>query len=81
MFVTNCRIDTSETLKYSSASERKRGKKRKKEAQEPQSASNSAGASSEGDSYNAVKCSECQTVVGVIDSEEVVHFFNVLASY
>jgi hypothetical protein len=28
-----------------------------------------------------VRCTECNTVVGVYDTEEVYHFFNVLASH
>ena len=31
--------------------------------------------------YNPVTCTECNTTVGVIDQSEIVHFFNVLASY
>eukprot|EP01121_Diplochlamys_sp_Union-15-3_P021258 TRINITY_DN8569_c0_g1_i1.p1 TRINITY_DN8569_c0_g1~~TRINITY_DN8569_c0_g1_i1.p1 ORF type:complete len:137 (+),score=14.99 TRINITY_DN8569_c0_g1_i1:78-488(+) len=31
--------------------------------------------------YSAVKCSSCNTEVGVFDSEEVYHFFNVVPSH
>ena len=31
--------------------------------------------------YHPVKCTECSTVVGVLDDDQIVHFFNVLASY
>ncbi|OWF56843.1 E2F-associated phosphoprotein-like [Mizuhopecten yessoensis] len=33
------------------------------------------------DIFNPVRCTECNTVVGVYDQDEVYHFFNVLASY
>lgn len=33
------------------------------------------------DLFYAVKCSVCSTSVGVYDSEEVYHFFNVLTGY
>ena len=32
------------------------------------------------ESYHPVRCSECNTEVAVLDSEEVFHFFNVIAS-
>ena len=90
MFVMHCRVDKTETLKYPqpSSSYRKRGKKRKKDT----SCVETTGArdavsddvdttTNDEDLYNAVKCTECNTVVGVMDSDEVVHFFNVLASH
>lgn len=70
MFVTNCKTDTSELLKYPKAS--KRSRKRKKNNQE--------GGTDE-DKFHPVRCEECNTVVAVIDDDEVYHFFNVLASY
>lgn len=33
------------------------------------------------DVYHPVVCSICNSEVGVFDSDEVYHFFNVLASY
>ena len=33
------------------------------------------------DVYHPVRCAECKTEVGVFDSDEVYHFYNVLASY
>jgi hypothetical protein len=32
------------------------------------------------DSYHPVRCLECNTEVGVYDNDQVVHFFNVIAS-
>lgn len=69
MFVRNCKVDTTEVLKYPKAS--KRSRKRKKNSQ----------SSEEEDKFHPVKCEECNTVVAVFDEDEVYHFFNVLASY
>ncbi|XP_013421403.1 E2F-associated phosphoprotein isoform X2 [Lingula anatina] len=41
----------------------------------------SVAAPSTDDVYYPVKCSECNTEVGVVDKDEIFHFFNVLASY
>lgn len=30
--------------------------------------------------YMAVRCNKCSQLVGVIDNEEIIHFFNVIAS-
>ena len=35
----------------------------------------------EADCYHPVTCSNCNTRIAVYDSEEVYHFFNVIASY
>lgn len=67
MFVMNCRVDTTELLKQPL-----KKKKRKKQ---------NTGAGDSGDNFHPVKCTECSTVVGVFDNDEVYHFFNVLASY
>lgn len=41
----------------------------------------SAKQAEERDCYHPVTCSNCNTRVAVYDSEEVFHFFNVIASY
>uniref|UniRef100_A0A8R1HPJ2 Uncharacterized protein n=2 Tax=Caenorhabditis japonica TaxID=281687 RepID=A0A8R1HPJ2_CAEJA len=33
------------------------------------------------DLYTPVKCASCATLVAMMDSDEVYHFFNVLAGY
>ncbi|XP_045182669.2 E2F-associated phosphoprotein-like [Mercenaria mercenaria] len=72
MFVTNCKVDTSEFLKYPKTD--KRSRKRKKASQNSDNDTNV-------DKFHPVKCEECNTVVAVFDEDEVYHFFNVLASY
>ncbi|CAL1528417.1 unnamed protein product [Lymnaea stagnalis] len=76
MFVMNCTVDHSETLEFPEQAQ----KKKKKKSLEPGKAL-SSGQHSSKDSFNPVKCNECNTVVGVIDKDEVYHFFNVLASH
>uniref|UniRef100_T1IQM1 E2F-associated phosphoprotein n=1 Tax=Strigamia maritima TaxID=126957 RepID=T1IQM1_STRMM len=65
MFVQNCSINMSETLKYPLKS-----KKRNKKAQPPP-----------GETYHPVKCDVCNTEVAMYDKNEVYHFFNVITSY
>lgn len=67
MFVSNCNIISGETLKY--PQKKKPLKKHENNA------------SAERDIYNPVRCSVCNTEVGVYDTDEIYHFFNVLASY
>lgn len=77
MFVMNCAVDTSETLECPEQPQKKR-KGKKKQQQEPECSANS---STNKDLFHPVRCSECSTVVGVYDSDEVYHFFNILASH
>lgn len=71
MFVKNCRVDTSELLKQPLQK-----KKRKKNQKTLDTTNNETE-----DNFHPVKCTECSTVVGVFDNDEVYHFFNVLASH
>ncbi|XP_076100514.1 E2F-associated phosphoprotein-like [Mytilus galloprovincialis] len=71
MFVKNCRVDTSELLKQPLQK-----KKRKKKQKTLDTTNNETE-----DNFHPVKCTECSTVVGVFDNDEVYHFFNVLASH
>lgn len=71
MFVKNCHVDTTELLKQP-IQKKKRNKKQKKSDDQQEE---------DGDNFHPVKCTECTTVVGVYDNEEVYHFFNVLASH
>ena len=74
MFVMNCTVDMNETLKFPQAKTKQKKKKQK--------LSSSEEAQSETDeTFRPVKCNECNTVVAVYDSDEIYHFFNVLASY
>ncbi|KAG7250305.1 hypothetical protein CRUP_010332 [Coryphaenoides rupestris] len=39
------------------------------------------GAQEQEEVYHPVQCTECSTEVGVVDQDEVFHFFNILASH
>jgi len=75
MFVMNCVIDKSETLRVPLKEEKKTRKNRNRQPD------NSEPHNPKNDLFNPVKCKICTTQVAVYDSEEVYHFFNVLASY
>ena len=97
MFVMNCDVDDTERLKFPKQDSDKKGKKRKKGKAANQNTADSSmdntspsSVAPEGDTdppggdtdmYNPVRCTECNTEVGVYDSDEIYHFFNVLASY
>ena len=70
MFVVNCNADISETLTFKEA---KSGKRRSK-AQRVEDQK-----TAEAEMFFPVKCNECKTVVGVYDSDEIYHFFNVIS--
>ena len=74
MFVMNCKEDTSKKLTFPviKSKSKKKGKNKQNEF------------SNEIDPdevFNPVKCNQCSTQVAMYDSEEVYHFFNVLASH
>ena len=74
MFVINCDINFSETLKYPKQQSKSKRRKKKRGAE-------SESSKDDDELYNPVKCSECETVVAVYDKEEIYYFFNVLTSY
>lgn len=77
----NCHVDFSEVLKQ--PPQKISNKKRHRGSQDGQSGSGQKQESSqeEEEKLHPVRCTECNTVVGVFDREEVFHFFNVLASH
>ena len=87
MFVMNCKVVEDEVLRYEPSQQRNSGKKRKKtqkgklvqHMEEGDSLTSVSGAASE--RYHPVTCTECSSEVAVFDSDEVYHFFNVLASH
>lgn len=70
MFVSNCTVVTEETLSFPVKQKKLR-----------QKSSGQCSADGKDDSFHPVHCSVCKTNVAVYDSDEVYHFFNVLASY
>ena len=76
MFVLNCKEDTTQKLTFPVPKSKSRKKGQNKEHQmefnnetDPEEV------------FNPVRCTQCSTQVAVYDSEEVYHFFNVLASH
>ena len=87
MFVMNCHVDTASALKFplSKREQKKQAHLKKKQQQhqakkqEPQSPVNPV-VEDDDEVFNAVKCVQCSTQVAVYDSDEIYHFYNVLAS-
>ena len=79
MFVMHCKVDGSELLRYE---KKRRGKKKKMQdcAGRLVPAEHDEDDGTEMELFNPVKCTECGTVLAVYDSDEVYHFFNILAS-
>lgn len=83
MFVSNCRVEFSKKLLYRNKEEHKKSfkwSKKRRTADKP-SDPNGDDQPSESDLYFAVHCLTCNTQVGLYDTEEVYHFFSVLASH
>ena len=75
MFVFNCQINEQEELKYPKGEEE--SKRKFKKNKKPIANDSTI----EYDVYKPVECINCNTGVGVYDSNEIYHFFNVLASH
>ncbi|XAR63992.1 hypothetical protein NMG60_11024170 [Bertholletia excelsa] len=74
VFVSNCKIKNDEMLQVKSL-KRKRGKRGTVAG-----AGDCRRVDESGEALKPVCCAVCSTEVGVIDEEEIYHFFNVLPS-
>lgn len=72
VFVVNCRVDKDTVLQQNAMSSKIGKRTRDSEMQETGSA--------DCEKVNRVFCSACSTEIGVVDSEEIYHFFNVIPS-
>jgi len=91
MFTLNCTVNHKDVLRYKKKKEKKRkGRKRAKiqdRRKKSRSRSRSLNRASDAtdtdaeDLYHPVTCKVCESEVGVFDSDELVHFFNVIASH
>ncbi len=81
MFVRNCNVDKSEWLNFPKQNANKKNARKKNTSTEDSENTGTSNSSQNMEKYNPVKCTECNTEVGVYDKEEIYHFFNVLASY
>ncbi|OWA51281.1 putative E2F-associated phosphoprotein [Hypsibius exemplaris] len=83
MFVLNCCIDKTRSLICKAKKQPQ--KKRRTDDSEPDEFvtvdGTVPGSTDKSDIFFPVKCIECGTEVGVIDNDEVYHFFNVIASH
>uniref|UniRef100_A0A8R1DZI5 E2F-associated phosphoprotein n=1 Tax=Caenorhabditis japonica TaxID=281687 RepID=A0A8R1DZI5_CAEJA len=78
MFVSNCHLDAQKMTVE------KTGKDRRRERQKARKSGKKADGPvlpDDSDLYTPVKCASCATLVAMMDSDEVYHFFNVLAGY
>ncbi|KAK7280625.1 hypothetical protein RJT34_25690 [Clitoria ternatea] len=73
VFVVNCKIEGEKVVRQNNSRSRKRN--RGKEGLDRSDAS-----STNIETFKQVCCSVCSTEVGVIDEDEVYHFYNVLPS-
>jgi len=95
MFVVNCDVKRDELL-YQPRSKKRGGAKKQKgdilssmksgerisaDDHNAEEIENIKKNSRPEDLFHPVICQECKTEVGVYDTDEVYHFFNVLASY
>ncbi|KAK7103560.1 hypothetical protein V1264_018433 [Littorina saxatilis] len=82
MFVMNCKVNTGELLSVPERAAKKKFKKSKQSSGKTGEGSGNTADQNDAskDNFHPVKCEECDTVVGVVDTEEVYHFFNVLVS-
>jgi len=75
IFVSNCKIEDKQVPIQSSSRSRSRKRNRRTEEFDGSDA-----ISTSNETIKQVCCSVCSTEVGVIDEDEVYHFFNVLPS-
>ena len=76
MFVMNCKADISQKLTFPVP--KSKSKKKGKQGKQQMDFNNEIDPD---EVFNPVKCNQCSTQVAVYDSEEVYHFFNILASH
>uniref|UniRef100_A0A1I7TMS1 E2F-associated phosphoprotein n=1 Tax=Caenorhabditis tropicalis TaxID=1561998 RepID=A0A1I7TMS1_9PELO len=79
MFVTNCQLEGEKMAIEKTGKEKRR--QRQKSRKSGGQTSSTAPLLDDSDLYTQVKCSSCGTIVAMMDSDEVYHFFNVLAGY
>ncbi|CCD71511.1 E2F-associated phosphoprotein [Caenorhabditis elegans] len=76
MFVTNCQLDGEKMAIEKTGKDRRRDRQKAKK-----SGKMADGPVLPDEMYTQVKCSSCGTIVAMMDSDEIYHFFNVLAGY
>ncbi|KAF8099042.1 hypothetical protein N665_0254s0042 [Sinapis alba] len=72
VFVVNCKVDKDRALQHNTVPSKVGKRRRDSEEKETLSA--------QSERVNSVVCSTCSTEIGVLDTEEIYHFFNVIPS-
>ncbi|KAJ4911769.1 hypothetical protein Rs2_06390 [Raphanus sativus] len=72
VFVVNCKVDKDKALQHNTVPSKAGKRRRDSEEKETHS--------EDSERVNSVVCSTCSTEIGVLDSEEIYHFFNVIPS-
>lgn len=72
VFVVNCKVDKDKALQHNTVPSK--AGKRRRDSDEKETHSEDS------ERVNSVVCSTCSTEIGVLDSEEIYHFFNVIPS-
>jgi len=73
VFVANCKIGNDKVLKQNTSRSRKRNRGSERFDRNDTNSTN-------GETFKQVCCSVCSTEVGVMDQDEIYHFYNVLPS-
>jgi len=96
MFVMNCMVDQTEKLHLARNERQTAGRRKRRRSAADDGCAGDVGAfrraiepvdsvavkdSDATNVYNAVRCQRCNTQVGMYDSDEVYHFFNIIASH
>ena len=92
MFTLNTIVNYGETLQFKAKKKQKNKRKRKHNSELASAArsefedmevvgTDDAAVSEASDQFNPVHCSNCNTRLAVYDSDDIYHFFNVIASY
>ncbi|EGT39797.1 hypothetical protein CAEBREN_15160 [Caenorhabditis brenneri] len=81
MFVSNCQLVGEKMAIEKTGKEKRRQRQKARKSGGQADAAATAPVLDESDLYTQVKCSSCGTIVAMMDSEEIYHFFNVLAGY
>ena len=79
MFVMNCDVIMDEVLRYEKPKGKSRKKRNKTAGKLIPAVENDGEPRDQSELYHPVKCNECGTEIAVYDSDEVYHFFNILA--
>ena len=78
----NCWVDADSSLTFplSKKEQKRQAHQKRKQKSQAEDGGPSFNSDEQDEVFKAVKCTQCNTQIAVYDSDEVYHFFNVLAS-